>query len=130
MGPSKKLMKQQTAGDKVPGWHKIEEASEEEKSYGSSDLEASPEDYFKTQDSRLTSQPAPVDSQYIDFLDQIGKNQRFSITELKEIESHFKKGAKKIKVNVEGEDGKIKETTELVMYIEQFREQMGLLGQR
>ena len=31
---------------------------------------------------------------------------------------------------VKDEDGKMKETTELVMYIEQFREQMGLLGQR
>ena len=115
------MIRQQTAGDKVPGWHKIEET-------GGSDGDNDSQNHYadnisRTQESRLNSQQAaPPEEQYFNFLDSIGKEPRFSMRELTELKSHFKKGAKKIKVMVEGEDGKMKETTELVMYIQQFRE--------
>ena len=70
------------------------------------------------------------EQQYFDFLERLGGTPRFSANELADLKNHFKKGAKKIKVTETGEDGKAYERTEAVMYIQQFREQMGLLGQR
>ena len=81
------LIKQQSAGDQIPGWHKIEEGKEDEEydDENSQNSDFVDEHYFKTQESRLTSQPAAVDSGYIDFIDEIGNKNRFSITEQKEL---------------------------------------------
>ena len=66
----------------------------------------------------MTSQAAQTPEQkYFVFLEQVGKEPRFTEKELADLKNHFKKGAKKIKVQEIGEDGKITEKTELVMYI-------------
>ena len=53
------------------------------------------------------------EQQYFDFLERLGGTPRFSDKELADLKTHFKKGAKKIKVTETGEDGKQYERTEM-----------------
>ena len=123
------LLKNQFAKEKerVPGWHMIEE--DESESENSSQQSDTGKEKFRTDESRLSSHATP-EQNYFNFIATIGKAPRFSEKELRDLKEHFRKGAKKIKVNVENDDGTMKEKTETVMYLKQFREQMGLLGQR
>ena len=84
---STSLINQQVAGDQVPGWHKIEDLDDSDGENQSQHHETGEDDNYNTQQSRLTSQAAAQtpEQQYFNFLEQIGKEPRFTEEELADL---------------------------------------------